>query len=84
MMIMIVNQRGIFVLGIPFTNLYNVVVGVEIFFHCVFGFLKLRKHLREIKKLKSFSNADEKNIPFIFYSIFNNLGCSLIPYPSAP
>ena len=80
MMIMIVNQRGIFVLGIPFTNLYNVVVGVEIFFHCVFGFLKLRKHLREMnKKLKSFSNADEKNIPFIFYSIFKNLGCSLIP-----
>ena len=49
MMIMIVNQKGTFVLGIPFTNLHNVVVGVEIFFHCVFGFLKLRKHLREIK-----------------------------------
>ena len=49
MMIMIVNQKGTFVLGIPFTNLYNVVVGVEIFFHCVLGFLKLRKDLRKMK-----------------------------------
>ena len=70
MMIMIVNQRGTFVLGIPFTNLYNVVVGVEIFFHSVFGFLKLRKHLREIKNWNHSLMPMRKMFPssFIQYS----------------